>query len=407
MARSAGILFLWILATPLVCGAQEEITTNNCPCEEPVPCERFWGRAEYLLWRIKSDQAPAPLLTTGPAGSPTQGILGQPGTVVLYGTELDYRLNSGGKFVLGTWLTSNQILGIELSGFALETHTIHGEVNSNRTDGAPVLARPFFNTLTQREDALVITSPQDALGGRYLGGIDIFGDSRTWGGEANLVTRLGQTWQGTWDLVGGFRYLGQKDELRFSHSATVLTPGTVGFRGQPAPAPNIVSWRDYYETLNHFYGGQVGAQGRWQWRFLTADLAGKFGLGTTEQRLHVSGHTLLTDPTGLTLRQEGGLYNQPSNIGDFSRHEFSFISEIDFRLGVQLGQHWNASLGYTFLFWDNVVRPGNQVNRNVDPRQIPSNLAFGTPGQPAQPVRLFQGSDFWAQGLTVGLEFRY
>src|SRR5207247_1354770 len=132
----------------------------------------------------------------------------------------------------------------------------------NRTDGSPVIARPFFNVLTNQEDAQVITSPQDPLGGRYLGGIDVFADHRTWGGEVNLVHPLLERATSRWEVLAGFRYLGQQDKLRFSLSSTVLTPGTVGFGGAPAPAPDIVSWRDYFETNNQFYGAQIGLRGR-------------------------------------------------------------------------------------------------------------------------------------------------
>jgi hypothetical protein len=212
---------------------------------------------------------------------------------------------------------------------------------------------------------------------------------------------------GGWKLLGGFRYLGQKDEFRFSQSSTVLAPGTVGFLGAPAPAPDIVSVRDYTETHNNFYGGQVGAawtgtRGRW-----SLNLLGKVGLGATIQELMISGNTLLTDPTGKTLYAPGGLYNLPSNIGDFNRSQFTFISEAGVRLGYQATEHLKLQFGYTFLYWSNVVRPGEQVDRVLDPRQIPSNLAYNPAVRATQPGPGLASIDFWAQGLTFGLQFDY
>lgn len=46
--------------------------------------ERCWGRFEYLLWWEKDGPTPGPLVTTGPP-SAAPGVLGRPGTTVLFG----------------------------------------------------------------------------------------------------------------------------------------------------------------------------------------------------------------------------------------------------------------------------------------------------------------------------------
>ncbi len=374
----------------------------------PRSLSRWWARGEYLVFWIKDDRTPGPLVTTGPVGDPAQGAMGNPATKVLYdGSHLDYRMNSGARLDLGLWLDDGQRLGLQVAGFVLETHTIHGKADSERTIGAPVIARPFFNVLTGQEEAAIITSPQDPLGGRYLGGIDVFGDSRTWGGEVNLVHGLMTLGSSRWELLGGFRYLGQKDQLRFSGSSTVLTPGTVGFGGAAAPAPDIVSFRDYLETLNHFYGGQIGAKGEWRRGRWTLELLGKIGLGATCQFVSVSGNTLLTDSAGNDVALPGGLYALPSNIGDFSRTRVTFISEAGASLGLQLTPGIRTMLGYSLLYWGDVARPGNQIDRRLDPRQIPSHLAFNPNAANKEPPPQIRSTDFWAQGLTLGLELRY
>jgi hypothetical protein len=369
---------------------------------------RIFAGAEYLLLWTRDDRPPGPLVTTGPAGDPRQGVLGNPTTGVLYdGSRLDHGVQSGGRFWLWGWFDPEQRWGAEIGGFVMETHTLHGKADSNRTDGSPVIARPFFNTLTGREDAEIITSPQDPLGGRYLGGIDVFSDSRTWGAEANVLLGLGSINSFHCSLLGGFRYLGQNDKLRFSQSSTVLIPGTVGFLGMPAPAPDIVSIKDYFETNNNFYGGQVGAAVDWLWGRLDLNLVGKVGLGATNQNLEVSGHTLLTDPAGSTLFAPGGLHTQAGNIGHFSRDRCSFVSEVGLNLGYQVTPHVLVQTGYTFLFWGDLARPGNQIDRNIDPRQIPSNLAYEAPTQPIKPAFHLESTDFWIQGISFGLILQF
>ena len=60
--------------------------------------------------------------------------------------------------------------------------------------------------------------------------------------------------------------------------------------------------------------------------------------------------------------------------------------------------------GYTFLYLGSVVRPGNQIDLDVNPDQLRprSCHSWGTP-----PEFAFQEVDFWAQGLTLGVEGRW
>jgi hypothetical protein len=59
---------------------------------------------------------------------------------------------------------------------------------------------------------------------------------------------------------------------------------------------------------------------------------------------------------------------------------------------------------------NNVLRPGNQLDRVINGGQ--SELYSGGPpvglqGGPARPAAFLNESDFWAQGLSFGLEFRF
>ena len=63
--------------------------------------------------------------------------------------------------------------------------------------------------------------------------------------------------------------------------------------------------------------------------------------------------------------------------------------------------------GYSFLYWNSVVRPGAQLDRNVNPAGIPSDQFFGSPGGPVSPLFHFNGESYWVHTLTVGLDFRY
>ncbi len=389
MRRTLVILLALLAASPAA--AQE-----SAPAEPPPEAWRFWARAEYLMWWVRDDRAAVPLAVTGPAAAPA--------SAPLLGPNLDYRLNSGGKLFLGSWLDDAATFGIEASGFCLETHTIHEKADSDRTGGAPLIARPFYNTLAGQGGAAIVTAPADVVGGRYVGGLNLFGDSRTWGAEANARVNALAGSMGRWDVIAGLRYLGQKDEFRTDQASTVLAPGTVGFAGRRAPAPDIVSQRDFLITNNSFYGGQLGVSGRFETGPWVADVAAKVGLGETIEHLSPVGYTLLTNPAGVTLYQPGGLYVPPSSAA-LARNRVALISEVNLRVGYRITERLLASVGYTFLYWGDVIRPAGQVNPAIDPRTVPTSLSFN-PAVAASPLSL-RSTEFWAQGLTFGLEFRY
>jgi len=367
----------------------------------PSPC-RLWMGAEYLLWWFKNGPTPGPLVTTSPANASTPGVLGAPETRVVFGDEgLDYKGHSGVRLTLGRWLDTDQTFSIEAVGFLLETHTLHFKQDSDRS-GFPVTARPFVNALTGGEDAKVITAP-----GKALGGIDIFSDSRIWGGEANLNGCVCRDCQLRADVLAGFRYLGLKEELRFSQSSTLLARGVGSFLGSPVPPPDIISIRDYVETNDQFYGGQIGIHGEYHWQRWTVDAVGKVGCGLTSDDVEITGHTLTTDPARRNALALGGLFTNRSNIGWDSHDRFSLIAEVGVSVGCELTSCLSLYVGYDFLFWGDVARPGDQLSLRVNPAQIPSNPLFGMPATAPVTGRSFHSSDIWAQGLTCGLALRF
>ena len=82
------------------------------------------------------------------------------------------------------------------------------------------------------------------------------------------------------------------------------------------------------------------------------------------------------------------------------------IPSLEVKLSYFFTPRWRLFVGYDFLYWSQVVRPGNQLDRNVNLTQSP---VFGTGvlSGPASPVPLFNRTDFWAQGINLGLEFRF
>src|SRR5262245_4459773 len=119
-------------------------------------CPRLWLRAEYLLWYIKNHDFPA-LITSG-MGVDRPGALGQPGTNVLFGgADVETQIRQGARITGGVWLDDNGDLGVEASYFFLGSRAVGREVAG--TDTTPIVARPFFDVVNNRQDSSLDVFP--------------------------------------------------------------------------------------------------------------------------------------------------------------------------------------------------------------------------------------------------------
>lgn len=128
----------------------------------------------------------------------------------------------------------------------------------------------------------------------------------------------------------------------------------------------------------------------------------------TNQTIDIAGNQLITAPNGQQRSFNGGLLAVPSNIGRHTRDQFSVVPEVGVKLGYQFTDHLRVFVGYNFLYWTNVVRPGDQIDPVLNVAQIP-NFTIGNQAasQTVRPIVPFRNSDFWAQGINAGLEFHY
>jgi hypothetical protein len=378
-----------------------------------------WARAELLLWWVKDGPAPPPLVTTGPPNIATAGVLGQPGTSILFGDQpLDFGTSGGGRWTVGMWCDVHQNYGVELSGFVLERRA---EIFNARSDGTgtPVIARPFIDA-----QAGIERSEFPAFPGSLAGGISVAANDRLYGFEVNF---LDNCWHGGTPLAdhqlpygewrvewqAGFRFMELREELNVGQVSTVLvasSPPAATFLNVGLLPPDVVATSDSFDTRNQFYGGQLGTHAEWVHGSLFVDVLGKVAVGVTHEVVAVTGTSQLAPfsgvGTGTSLVAPGGLLATATNIGASGRTRFGFVPELGLTVGYQCGPYCRFFTGYTFLYWNDVVRPGNQIDRTVNLTQVPIAV-YGPLSGPAQPVRLFNQSDFWAQGISLGFEVRF
>ncbi len=373
----------------------DAVSTDE-PCADSggpsSPPGRFWVSGEYLLWWIRDSHLP-PLVTAGSLTS--AGILGRPGTGVLFGGTTDNEERSGGRFRAGYWFNGPQTLGIEGSYFFLGSRSVNFTAGSPGA-GSTVIARPFVNAITGAEDSGLVSVP-----GLLTGTVGVNLSSRLQGAELNGVYNLCCGCTGRVDLLAGFRYLELNEGLQIAEDLNVNT-------GVPLLGGTSFRLNDQFNTRNRFYGGQVGARAELWWGGLFVNLRGQVALGTTDQVINVSGSTVIAPPGQVPTVGNGGFLALPTNSGHFTRDRFAVVPEVGINVGYQVTQYLRAFVGYSFLYWSNVVRPGDQIDRTVNPTQLP--LTVITPPHligPARPAPVLRDTDFWAQGINFGVAFQY
>ncbi len=106
-------------------------------------------------------------------------------------------------------------------------------------------------------------------------------------------------------------------------------------------------------TDNDFIGPELGYNWEWVYRRWEMDLLSKLAIGNTRHDWN-TGHD----------------------------NDLSVLPELGLRLSYKLAENLDFNIGYTFLYWSNVIRPDNGGDKS------------------------YRETDFWAQGLTTGLEYR-
>jgi hypothetical protein len=378
----------------------------NGPCPTCSACAaqptQIWASADYLLWWIRPGPLSTPLVTTGSPADPIPGALGQPNTQVLFGnSNLDYGTASGLRLAAGVWFPEYPALGIEGCFFVLERRSVHFDAASD-PNGNPVIARPVISALDGSEFAYT-----DALPGIAAGGVGVSSTTRLESFDINFSASVTNQQNITVNLLAGFRTLYLQEDIRIQDSITPLQAGVFLFQTGPADPPSSLAIMDYFRTSNNFYGGQLGARLHWSLDRLDVAFTGKLALGVTQQLINVAGSTSLSTPGADTMTGPGGILAQPTNSGRFLRNEFSVVPEIGINLGCQITPNLKAVVGYNFLYWTNVARPGDQIDRTVNFTQVQIDPSFGPLTGAARPALTAHSTDFWAQGINFGIEIQY
>lgn len=410
--------------------------TGNCgngACGAGNPCSdvpiiignRFYGSAEYILYKIQSAPLPPTQLTIPFTVS---GLNLFTSTINFGGTDVELDGRSGGRFTVGYWCHSDQLLGIEATYFQLERR-------QQGFGGTQVADLPLNLTVIQNittVSAVAATITQVPLNVTLPAELSVAskgatGTNSVWGAEINARSTRCIIGGAALDVLGGFRYLDFEEQLTLSEGILLSVANPINLSGPgpipPNPLPPIpqpvtglrplasLSTFDQISTRNRFYGPQIGASADW-WVSERLVLGGwaKFAAGAMVQDVNLTGFTTTSaSPTGgatITTTTPGGLLTPGAGFVTTSRTRVAVIPELNLNVGLQITPHIRAMVGYDFLYISSLARPGDQVGFTASTTSV-SIAGAATTVHVNTPAINFHDTDMWLQGLTAGFQIRY
>jgi len=371
---------------------------------------------EYLMWYQSGMETPA-LVTTSPAGTAREnaGVLFRnPATsTTLYGGDNDILSDrmSGTRVRFGWWFANNPMLGIEgeYLGFNTKTENFDSGLSTGVAP-QPILARPFYNARTGLDDSELVAFP-NVLNGRVTTQATTKLDGAAVrfrrilccsSGCNSLPIACGPVpSQSRIDATLGWRFYQLKESLGITEDLSTFNRNVDQGGGD-------FLLNDSFSTRNQFNGAELGFQWTGRRGYWSLDALMRMGVGNVKQEVMIQGTTVSTLPNGTVVLPNpgvGGLLAQRTNIGTYTRNEFGIVPELGATLGYQVTQHLRLTAGYSFIYWSNVVRPGDQIDTTVNPNLMPPENPVETAF--LNPRFAFQQTDYWVQGLSLGGEYRW
>lgn len=359
---------------------------------------RLWVEAEYLAWAASDNRLP-PLLTSNPDGE----IDADPN--ILFGDiRVHDGLRSGGRLTGGYWFTPEHCIGIEASFFGVDGNNVEYDSSESSAD---TVSRYVIDANTGTEYAMGVVAP-----GEYAGYSRVESDVLLSGAEVLWRQMIRSDAGHRLDYVAGYRYVRLNDSLQVLDQMVPWDANT-----DAASKTITIDRRDRLETESEFHGAEFGLISRWWYRHWALQASGKVALGGTRSGATVDGSILRVEafPQGGAPRESAaavGVLAGPSNNGQYGQSEFSGVGEAGIRLEYAVTRQCRVTFGYTLLYLSSVTRVLDSVDWVVDPSQIPDPNdpdaieAFGDNGSD-RPEFVFRNSNFWTQGLSVGIHYDF
>ena len=211
------------------------------------------------------------------------------------------------------------------------------------------------------------------------------------------------------DAICGFRWLGLDGDLTIEEN---IRQGTQVLPGNPPfVIPNSdVGVSDHFGTRSDFYGWDLGFKTHWERNCWSCDLLTRVAIGGNHNIFRGEGFTGLTVPLPdvPTLTTPLGRYIGPANSVICGKDTFSVVPEIGLTFAYMPRNWVKFTLGFNWAYWTDVIRPGGQVDRVINPIGVPTQPEFKSDlYEPRRPGVPFNETDIWFQSVTLGMQFMY
>jgi hypothetical protein len=383
-----------------------------------APSSRLYIGIEYLHWWAKGAPLSVPLVSTGPEMN-KEGFLINSNTTILYGAPFSPASGgsdkqsfpgfNGGRLTVGYWLDDAQRYAVEASGFLTQSRTTTFQARGD-ANGNPGMRIPVFNTIPYApgggcdpDNAAVCLVPRTedgvplAVPGDLTGGVKVTNSLQF--GELDLTAVFPLYRDASWQISGlaGGTYLQLSEGFNLTADLEGLATSNQ-YAGQSGTSV------DSFKTENRFYGATLGVRGRYSYGPMFVEATERLSLGASNEMLSVSGSYVDFNAPFASNHGPYGIFAMPANEGKTTRTNFAVVPEVQAKIGYNITPSIAVTIGYDFLYDSNVIRPGDQINRN-----LPKGQTFqqdGTAASLTSPARLFRTTNFYAQGISIGLVIR-
>ncbi|HZZ77052.1 MAG TPA: BBP7 family outer membrane beta-barrel protein [Gemmataceae bacterium] len=355
---------------------------------------RLWANADYLFAFMRGSQ-PIPLATTAASGTPRSqaGILGQPTTAVLFGSDrFGDNLRAGFRVAAGLWFNPEQTLGIE-GGFLMTSS--QAGIFSAASGNGTILARPYIDATTGLPQAVLVAFP-----GLSNGSIDIRANTgNVYSFNLDLSEKAFDTGSFRVYSLFGYKFYRYDESLRVQQTIAPLAGGAF------VPGTLITS-NDNFSTRNEFHGLDLGFRSELALSDrLKLEVLTKVAVGRLHRDVDIGGNQTSLVPGAAPVTQIGGVLALSSNQTSFAESDWRAIPEVGVNFAWQIRPSTMLRVGWSFIYFAQFARAADQIDPNINPHLLPgANAALGGPNSPAFNL---QRSDLWLQSFNLGLEFVY
>ena len=162
------------------------------------------------------------------------------------------------------------------------------------------------------------------------------------------------------DVLVGYRHMQLTEHLGVTENLSSLS----------AEIPVSFQIHDQFDTRNQFHGIDLGMTWQAGWNKWSVDLLVKTALGHVQQDVDIQGWSTASVPGELPVSTTEAC-SRWRRIWEAIHRIVLPLCPNSVSLWVLRSCRGCATVGYSIVYWGTVVRPGDQIDLDVNPDQLP------------------------------------